>query len=338
MKRANLAFAMRNRSRGFTLVELLVVIAIIGVLVGLLLPAVQAAREAARRMQCTNNLKQLGLALHNYHDTFQQFPAAGYDYGWAANAGNYEQDTPNKLYKNFSGLTGLLPFIEQTAIHSKFNFAQAVCAYQRNTGKPMAGDPIASGNAALATTQLAAFLCPSDPGDVQSSTSANYSPASGFRGAKTNYDFSVRKSNYTYFNYWQRRGVDARFMFGENSDSKFASIIDGTSNTVAMGESLRTVANGHCNAWAYRGWVMSGVDLAYGINVIDIPASWTWFTGDKTPLKYRLRDWGSPGSLHTGGANVCLGDGSVRFISQSTPTTILHAISTIAGSESIEMP
>lgn len=324
--------------KGFTLVELLVVIAIIGVLVGLLLPAVQAAREAARRMQCTNNLKQLGLSLHNYHDTFKQFPAAGYDYGWAnTTSGNYEGDTPNKLYKNFSGLTGLLPFIEQTAIYSKFDFSRAVCAYQRNTSRPMAGDPVASGNAALATTRLAAFLCPSDPGEVESSTSTSYSPASGFRGAKSNYDFSVRKGSTGAFNYWKRDSVGGRFMFGENSDSKFGSISDGTSNTVALGETLRSVANGHSSAWAYRGWVMSGIDLSYGINVIDIPVTWTWVS-DKSSLNYRLRDWGSSGSLHTGGANVCLGDGSVRFISQSTSVPILQALSTIAGGETVELP
>lgn len=329
---------LRSLRKGFTLVELLVVIAIIGVLVGLLLPAVQAAREAARRMQCTNNLKQVGLAIHNYHDTFQQFPPAGYLYGWAnTTSGNYEQDTPDKLYKNHGGLTAILPFIEQQAIYEQFDFNQASSDYQRNTGTSIAGDPVASGNAVLAGTQVTAFLCPSDPGDVLSSASGSYSPASGYRGAKTNYDFSVSRSSVYAFNRWRRADMSGRFMFGENSDSKFASIIDGTSNTVAVGESLRSVADGHSNAWAYRGWVMSGTDLTYGINVTSIPSSWTWIS-DQSDLKHRLRAWGSTGSLHPGGLNVCLADGSVRFITESTPMTTLRALSTISGGETVELP
>ncbi|MHB8903341.1 MAG: DUF1559 domain-containing protein [Thermoguttaceae bacterium] len=329
---------MRSFSRrGFTLVELLVVIAIIGILIALLLPAVQAAREAARRSQCTNNLKQLGLALHNYHDTFKKIPPAGFDYGWASNAGNYEQDTPNKLYKNHSSLTHLLPFMEQQAIYDKFNFAQASCTYQRNTASPMAGDPIASGNAALCATQINAFLCPSDSGDVLSSTSVNYSPATGYRGIKTNYDFSVDNGNRANFNLWAHTALGSRFMFGENSDCDLGAILDGTSNTVALGETLRTVADGHCPAWGYRGWVMTGIDLGYGINVTSIPTTYTWVS-DKRDLKYRLRSWGTGGSLHPGGMNVCLADGSVRFLGETAPLTTLQAISTIAGGEVVEMP
>src|ERR671912_555830 len=104
------------RRRGFTLVELLVVIAIIGILVALLLPAVQAAREAARRMQCGNNLKQLGLALHNYHDTFKVFPPALLNSGHVS-AGYVTANFPEGP-RNHSGHLFLLPFIEQTTLHS----------------------------------------------------------------------------------------------------------------------------------------------------------------------------------------------------------------------------
>ena len=336
--KSSLGLASTPGGRGFTLVELLVVIAIIGILIALLLPAVQAAREAARRSQCTNNLKQLGLALHNYHDTFQQFPPAGFDYGWSSDAnGNYEQDTPGKLYKNHSSLTHLLPFIEQQAIYDRFNFTQASCAYSRNTKSPMAGDPIASGNAALAGTRITAFFCPSDSGEVLSSSGGAYGPAEGYRGVKTNYDFSVDNADRAYFNYWKRRNLKDRFMFSENTDAKFSSVLDGTSNTVAMAETLRTVADGHCPAWAYRGWVMTGIDLGYGINVTDIPATWTWVS-DMASYKFRLRTWGTGGSLHPGGLNACLADGSVRFISDTTPVPILQAISTMAGGETIALP
>ena len=116
------------RRRGFTLVELLVVIAIIGVLVSLLLPAVQQAREAARRMQCTNNMKQLGLALHNYHDTFKTFPRTP----WWYNGGGGNQST--EFFSGFSWRTMILPFIEQGALHDQINWSLPLTD---NTGTPM---------------------------------------------------------------------------------------------------------------------------------------------------------------------------------------------------------
>ncbi len=323
----------------FTLVELLVVIAIIGILIALLLPAVQAAREAARRSQCTNNLKQLGLALQNYHDTHKQFPPSGIDYGWANGTApvNYETDTPNKLIKNLSGLVLLLPFMEQQPLYDRFDLRQATGDRVRNSGRPLAGSALASGNAAITTTVVNAFLCPSDSGDLLSPTGVDYIPGTGLRGVKTNYDFSVDNLTANYFNYWQRQAVGVRFMFAENSNCSFASLIDGSSNTVAMAETLRTVANGSCPMWGYRGWVMTGIDLGYGINVTDIPSTYTWVT-DQVNHNYRLRTWGIGGSLHPGGLNACLADGSVRFISETAPLATLQAISTIAGGETVEMP
>lgn len=327
---------------GFTLVELLVVIAIIGILVALLLPAIQAAREAARRSECGNNLKQLGVALHNYHDTHNVFPPCALDRGWAGST-NYEQDTPNKTIKNHNGLALMLPFVEQQALYDEFDFNYASGEYVRTSAATLLGGSgiaDASGNADVVSQKVEAFLCPSDSGTIKHSTTSTHyatSPGSGKAGIKTNYDFSADKS-YWYFNWWSHQSLRDKYMFGENSYSTMASVVDGTSNTVAMAETLRTVANGQCPAWGYRGWVMTGIDLEYGINVTDIPASWSWYTGDRRDRAQRLRDWGMGGSLHPGGLQVCLGDGSIRFIAEETDKTILKAISTIEGRETVQMP
>jgi prepilin-type N-terminal cleavage/methylation domain-containing protein len=117
---------MRRHQTGFTLVELLVVIAIIGILVALLLPAVQAAREAARRMHCTNNLKQLGVALHNYHAAFQRFPPAGLDYGWCVMGGSCGRNTASLTALNANGWVLLLPYLEEQALFADYD--QKQCA------------------------------------------------------------------------------------------------------------------------------------------------------------------------------------------------------------------
>jgi len=327
------------RRLGFTLVELLVVIAIIGILIALLLPAVQAAREAARRSQCTNNLKQLGVSLYNYHDTFKVFPALGFDRGWGG-TDNYGYKT---TYSNHNGLVSLLPYIEQQAIYDQYDFTAAASDYTRGTSFPIAGDPVASGNAVLMGNVLAAFICPSDSGEVLASTSSSYRPVGPvggvtYRGVKTNYDFSAQRT--TSLNLWFRQVLQQRYMFGENSTTQIASVTDGTSNTVALAETLHDVANGHCPAWGYRAWVMAGIDLryTYGLNFNAIPASWGWYGGDRTPRPSRLADWSIAGSLHPGGLNVTLGDASVRFLSETTDRTTLDAITWMADGSTVQVP
>ena len=127
-------------------------------------------------------------------------------------------------------------------------------------------------------------------------------------------------------------------MFGENSDSTFGSLTDGSSNTVAMSETLHDVQDGECPAWGYRGWVSTGVDLRIGINRFDRSALGAWYTGPRTSIPGLLYSWGLGGSLHPGGCNVLLGDGSVSFLSESAERTVLQAIQTISNNETVEMP
>jgi prepilin-type N-terminal cleavage/methylation domain-containing protein len=343
------------RRLGFTLVELLVVIAIIGILIALLLPAVQAAREAARRTQCSNNLKQLGLALHNYHDTYKAFPAVGYGRGWAGNSGMnghaYDlAEGPNVL--NHNSWVSLAPFYEQKALYDAYDFSQAACMYRRNTSRSLAGDVVASGNADVVTQKPTVFQCPSDPWDIRTKNSTAYRPAPGYRGIRTNYDFSAYRTVWN-FSWWANLSdMRYKYLFSTSTCSKIADVLDGTSNTVAVNETVHRVVDGDCPAWGFRGWVMTGVDISYGINEWDWPVLGSWYTGDRTPRRGQLFSWGLAGSLHPGGAHSCLADGSVRFLSETTENRVgtalpprdggigpvLHAISTIANNEPTGVP
>jgi len=324
---------------GFTLVELLVVIAIIGILIALLLPAVQAAREAARRMQCANNLKQLGLALHNYHSALGSFPPAGIGYGWCM----YPEKGAAPIVLNVNGLLMLLPYLEQQPLYDKYDRRQCACnAMYGNTGccSPctatgiLAGDAVASGNGAVVSTRLSVFSCPSDNGDPYlPADSPHYGikPGSGLRGAKTNYDFST--SNRYDCRAWAKESPTTRRIFGEDTGTRISDILDGTANTIAMAETVYDVYNGRCAAWGYRGWVMVGIDVGnHGIN------RWEWPGIIANPRRGQLRSWAHMGSLHPGGAHVLMADGSVHFLSENTDSVVLQRLSTMAGGEVASIP
>jgi len=314
------------RNAGFTLVELLVVIAIIGVMVGLLLPAVQAAREAARRMSCGNNMKQIGLALHNYESTYKRFPAGRMSLGTlvGSGAGAFR---PDPQTKNIHGLVSILPFMEQQALYDQFNFSGAFGNYRRpGAASPLATpDAIASGNANLSANTVEAYLCPSDGGIQEILPSALYSPdlaVNGIRARKTCYDFIMPHTTLGNYNLHNSTSLETRYIFGENSFTKMSGITDGTSNTMAMGEITLELFNGVTTAWSYAGWVSVGTDPvgswnttfpARGLNV------WN-FNNNPSPLnnkRGRRASWYSSASLHPGGVQFTFADGSVRFISQS---------------------
>jgi prepilin-type processing-associated H-X9-DG protein len=325
-------------------------------LIALLLPAVQAAREAARRSQCSNNLKQLGLALHNYHDTFKCFPAVGYGRGWASDTAGSARDLAEGPFAlNHNSWVSLAPFYEQSALYDAYDFSGAACNYLRNTARtlPPGGDAITSGNVNVVTQKPAVFQCPSDSWDPRNKVSTAYSPdgTSTYRGIRTNYDFSAYRTVY-HFDWWPSLS-DRRYkyLFSTNSSSRISDVTDGTSNTVAVNETVHNVIDGDSPAWGYRGWVMTGVDISYGINGWDWPVLGSWYTGDRTVRRGQLFSWGLGGSLHPGGANSCMADGSVRFLSETTearvngalPATgtvgpVLHAISTISNNEPVSAP
>lgn len=325
----------RSRSSGFTLIELLVVIAIIAVLIGLLLPAVQKVREAANRSKCANNLKQIGLALHNYESTYGLFPPGGRGYGWC-NLGTGDA----KIY-NLNGLTLLLPYLEQTALYNTIDLTQAVapentgycCGLVGNTSGTVQGSP--SVNAAAMSTQVKAFRCPSDSStDLFLGSGGAYGCGPGGNGVKTNYDFITSSGDFT-CNNWKSAPTNARRMFGENSTTRIADVADGTSNTVAIGEQTvnNSGTNGQTDAWGYRAWVQTGIDLT-----IATPGINKWVVSGGVPKIGVLQNWAECGSMHTGGAQFAFADGSVRFLSETTDSTTLGNLANMADGQVVTLP
>jgi prepilin-type N-terminal cleavage/methylation domain-containing protein/prepilin-type processing-associated H-X9-DG protein len=352
----------RHRS-GFTLIELLVVIAIIAVLIALLLPAVQAAREAARRSQCVNNLKQIGLALHNYHDVNGAFPMG-------SGSGVQSLGIYNSKH-NWSIHAAMLPQMEQTPIYNAINFNMGT-----DTGTSLAYVT----NSTVLTTQIKSFLCPSDP-------NATSVEVTGLATANNCYFGCIGDTTDTL----QGNAVGAPSLasvqytglFAFQQSKRVSNLLDGTSNTVAFAESTVGSASAapgqkliglnsvtsipaaalQLNAFSNPAGVQSGIaacNAAWtsgtGFN-IDKQRGDSWAIGGMAmtlfntvvPPNGSSSEWAYCGSnnsgtmanfsnsdsYHSGGVNVLMADGHVQFIKNSVSLSTWWALGTVAGGEVI---
>ena len=331
--------SLRTNRSAFTLVELLVVIAIIGILVGLLLPAVQAAREASRRMSCSNNLKQMGLALHNYHDTFRRFPPGGF----------YNRNLTND---SWSVQARILPQLEQANLQNLIDWGLSYSL---------------QGN--VARTRVPVYLCPSEPNDAPRPSAKTHDPDF------TYYPLNYAGNFGEWFVFDPRNNKSGNGIFVPNGKLRMGSITDGTSNTLAFSEVkaynpyLRD--SGMPAAANVASPISAAEVLAFGGNFktnsghtewVDSRVHQSGFTTTFTPNTRVLlerngevfdvdfnssREGKSTSQLtyaavtsrsyHTGGVNAGLCDGSVHFMSANMDLRVWRAIGSRDGGE-VESP
>lgn len=313
-----------RRNRGFTLIELLVVIAIIAVLVALLLPAVQQAREAARMTQCKNNLKQIGIALHDYHDIYSVFPMGYQTLPGGSSLMGPPATTTGDTGPGWTCLFAILPHIEQTALYRSFN------------SRVPSWDPQ---NATVAKTKLAVYVCPSAANDA-----ATYQVIDSSRTVLATFSRSNYVANAGRIEVWDDPSPDltgkADGVFFRNSHVSERDISDGLTNTVFFGEQTPRHSN---STWV--GIVpnaqtcpnspeFGGVPCDYAapqinvhsgpspneLSIIHVPSS-------------KLGNVDSMYSDHHGGCNVLMGDGSTRFVSNTVDGLIWSYVSTRSGAE-----
>jgi len=327
-------FRRRSR-RGFTLIELLVVIAIIAILIALLLPAVQQAREAARRTQCRNNLHQIGLALHNYHEQFSMFPI------YVVRSGQCALGTQSwHQAGGFSWRVLILPYMDQSAMYNNINFSMHVLTSPCNGG---ATDP---GFVLAKKTVINGYICPSDNKDAHTDASKAATNYAGVISVASQNPTTTAQNNRTFF----RLGSGARPIPVSVRD-----ITDGTSNTIAVAEVYRAspffyrAGNGttysaytdvpRCPDWAT--WASCGVNANNTPNFrqnldaagkpIDGQIDWIDWTSATDGGIHRGKL--SARSFHVGGVQVLLADGSVRLVDDSVDLLLYRATCSIAGDE-----
>lgn len=311
------AVGSRRRKRGFTLIELLVVIAIIAVLIALLLPAVQQAREAARRSQCKSNMKQIGLALQNYHDAFKAFPQAAIWRSYVAGVQNPQRHT--------TWIDMILPYIDQAPMYNLINWKTEVYGQL----DPNDGVPFHSKN-------IPVLLCPSDP---------------GFQGGQNRHGLAwTCYAGTEGYDWWYRGNHPLSGVFNLNVCVKIADIVDGTSQTIAVCETCTSsyepnpgvaghvhMGGGKPRGYGQDNWVFRSALVAANTNG-DVAAAYQMIPnpdGTTTPVGYWWRggpyadqptyihcfginnNWPGASSRHVGGAQATFCDGSVRFLSDT---------------------
>jgi prepilin-type N-terminal cleavage/methylation domain-containing protein/prepilin-type processing-associated H-X9-DG protein len=308
----------RRSTAGFTLVELLVVIAIIGVLVALLLPAVQAAREAARRMRCSNNIKQIALACHNYESTFGTFPPGGivsYRPGVAVTESNFCTVGSDTTQAPWSVL--ILPYLEESNLHSRFDFS-----------KPFTGSsniPGLSPNRELFFLTMKKYQCTSDPDSTSSVNNGNYLGVQG--GGPPVSDPALAGSPPCSTQLGTRVFFQSGSIF-TNSKVRMAEITDGTSSTFLIGESryMPTARMRGGGDAAFAGWSSGlkadnvfAVPLTFAGAVLQINAQKECKVGVADCFGFVSRIFGS---MHPGGCYFGMADGSVQFVNQNIDLNI----------------
>ncbi len=348
----------RPQSRGFTLIELLVVIAIIAVLISLLLPAVQSAREAARRAQCTNNLKQVGLALHNYESSNNVFPPA-------CKSINLQTSPPSLMFPDtgFSVQARVLSYIEGGSIYNALNFN-----YEYNDAS--------GGNFTGASSALSIYICPSSPRPGTRDTAPADPNASAFEQAQaTGYGYmDYAPSVYTDINVqngalaigglgatpivpYRNKLVAAKGLL-KDAKTSISEVVDGLSNTIAViecagrderfvsqyFEGQYPVVRGQGPAGGptarHRFWRWADPGCAFGTsgqpNNKGVPTNEgvLWPTTTATAGNQAGANE-EPYSYHAGGVNALFGDGSVRFVKDSVSLAAFRSILTLAGNETV---
>jgi prepilin-type N-terminal cleavage/methylation domain-containing protein/prepilin-type processing-associated H-X9-DG protein len=362
--------SINRKNRGFTLVELLVVIAIIGVLIAMLLPAVQAAREAARRMTCSNNFKQIGIALHNYHDTNQAFPMEG------TIPTNNTAPTATAPYGGYYfGITvRLLPFIEQEQLFSQFTMGNYLTTSV--FGATDGGTSLSDAFYLSKTVMPSWYLCPSMPmkkNRLSVGGNAGTPRYEGLTAFTTHYfgiagSIGVRSDGTVYEPLYATPAtasdslVAKNGFFYPNSETTFSSLTDGTSNTFAFSE-IAWEGCQHYRAW-YRGSFMRGAGTSATYSMMSAKSVSVYLRKSSSPYYdtgQQLQINGGPkhvndtsttvytlyqsysnigvwGSNHNGGCQFLLGDGSVRFVSETLNPDVMLACGSGNGGESVSPP
>ena len=302
------------------MVELLVVIAIIGILIALLLPAVQAAREAARRMQCCGNFKQVGIALHSYHAAYNTFPpgVVGVDGNTGSGCG------PSRSSSTWGGFWAwgarILPYIEQEQVFEQIDFTQSYYSYTPPMTNQQAGKNI-----------VPTYLCPSDPQGpelVSASSASSTYPEDVARtnivGVADSYDWTCASSDGVAHHARPRQLSAADGMMAELDGCRVRDVADGTSHTLMIGEVTGAGPGTNWSQW----WSAFGLlDTREGINGPNTVPGGGSYVG--------LYENGFS-SFHPGGCHFAFGDGSAHFLNEEIDFRVLSALTTRAGQEPIE--